>query len=257
MNILVVEDEPTISRGITALLKAIEGITVTVYTASDGRTAWENYCNIPLDLICTDIRMNDMDGLTMIGHFRKLDRQIPCIIISGYNSFDYARQAIRLNVCDYLLKPIDSDALKQDVIRIWQTLPESRNGAASEMELPDLPFFAPAMPKDAPKSLQKVMKYLNENCSLEITLQTLAEKFMLSPGYLSTLLNKYTGRNLSYLLDQARLKKAAALLLNQPGLPISEIARLTGYSNERRLYSAFQKRLGCTPGEFREKYGTV
>ena len=89
----------------------------------------------------------------------------------------------------------------------------------------------------------------------KITLQDLAEQFMLSPGYLSTLINKYTGSSLPYLLDQARLRRAAQLLLSQPELPIAEVARLTGYSAVRRLYNAFQKRLGCTPGEFRERYG--
>ena len=255
MNILVVEDEPTISRGICAILKGIDAIPITVYTASDGREAWEQYANVPLDLICTDIRMNDVDGLTMLGHFRRLDRQIPCIIISGYNSFVYAQQAIRLNVADYLLKPVDAELLVKDVRRIWETLPESHPGGQKTAKLPDLPFFAQKVPENAPGSLRKVIKYIEENYSTEITQQDLAEQFMLSPGYLSTLINKYTGRSLPYLLDQARLRRAAQLLLSQPELPIAEVARLTGYSAVRRLYNAFQKRLGCTPGEFRERYG--
>lgn len=77
----------------------------------------------------------------------------------------------------------------------------------------------------------------------------------MNPNYLSTLLKKYTEHNFSFLLDYVRVCKAAELLLYDQDLSVSEISYLVGYNHERRLYQVFQKRLNCTPGEFRKNYG--
>ena len=55
--------------------------------------------------------MPEMDGLAMSKVIREKDPQIPILILTGYNEFDYARTAVRLNISDYLLKPIDEQEL--------------------------------------------------------------------------------------------------------------------------------------------------
>ncbi|WP_442871717.1 helix-turn-helix domain-containing protein [Anaerocolumna sp. MB42-C2] len=59
------------------------------------------------------------------------------------------------------------------------------------------------------------------------------------------------------MLEYIRIKKASALLLFEQNLTMSEISYHVGYNNERRLYDAFQKRLNCTPGDFRNTYAVI
>lgn len=69
------------------------------------------------DIVITDIRMPDMDGLEMLREGRGVC-PFHAIIISGYGEFDYAQQAIRLGVAEYLLKPVDVNELKNCLRRI-------------------------------------------------------------------------------------------------------------------------------------------
>ena len=106
---IIVEDEPLIRQGIKEFLDwDAYGIAI-IGDASDGDAAIEIVKRNPPDLLLTDIRMPGMDGLALI---EKLKETIPdCIfiILSGYDDFEYARQAISLGVSYYILKPLKED----------------------------------------------------------------------------------------------------------------------------------------------------
>lgn len=254
MKILIVEDEKNIALGIENILKKFCAIPCAIQLAADGQEAWDKFRNSHLDLIITDIRMQQMSGLDMMELFYKKCKNIQFIIISGYDDFSYAQRAIRCDVIDYLLKPVDTDALLSAVQKAYEKLPEAYQQKLCR-SLPDIPYFQFQLCKDDyPGSLKKLIRYLEQNYMLDISLQSFGEEYMMNPNYLSTLIKKYTGTNFSFLIDHVRICKAAELLLYEPDLSISEISYLVGYNNERRLYQAFQKRLSCTPGSFRQEY---
>ena len=89
----------------------------------------------------------------------------------------------------------------------------------------------------------------------DLSLQSLSQELMLNPSDLSSLINKYIQVNFNHLLDFVRLQKACELLLSSPEMTMSEISYVVGYNGERRFYNAFQKRLSCTPGEYRKNKG--
>ncbi|MCC3356872.1 response regulator transcription factor [Bacillus sp. REN16] len=111
-KMLIVDDEPIISRGLQQTIPW-ETINVEVVdTAHDGEDAIQKitqYENI--DIVITDVRMPKMDGLQLATYLHEHFRHIRTIIISGYNEFAYAQKAIRVGVKDYLLKPVDIDEL--------------------------------------------------------------------------------------------------------------------------------------------------
>ncbi len=98
---------------------------------------------------------------------------------------------------------------------------------------------------------------MKKNYMNDISLQTLSDELMLHPCYISSLFSKYTGNSFKSLLEYIRIKKAAEFLLFEQNITMSEISYLVGYNNERRLYDAFQKRLNCTPGDFRNMYSVI
>jgi len=95
---------------------------------------------------------------------------------------------------------------------------------------------------------------MENNYMKELTLQSVAGEVMLSASYLSTLINDQFGHGFNYLLDNIRLQHAASLMIEEPDIVNAEISYLVGYNNERRLYHAFQSRLGFTPGWFRTNF---
>lgn len=107
-KLMIVDDEPDIREGLQEVIPFEElGFTV-VGEAENGIEALQTYKDVNPDVIITDIRMPLMDGLTMCREIRKEQQTIHFIFLSGYDEFEYARQAIELKSMRYLLKPISS-----------------------------------------------------------------------------------------------------------------------------------------------------
>ncbi len=120
MRILIVDDEQEIRTGIRLLLESstLADRLEVVGTASDGQEALEAASGRPVDLIVTDIRMPGMNGLELIRHARTANPSVRFVILSGYDDFAYAREAMRYGVLDYLLKPVEERDLLAIVGRL-------------------------------------------------------------------------------------------------------------------------------------------
>lgn len=123
-SILIADDEELIRQGIIARLEYLNIKPAAVYEAENGITALEILEEHKVDIMITDIRMPDMDGLTLINKTKLLYPKIQYIILSGYAEFAYAEQAIRLGVKAYLLKPISNEALKKAMEDVQSELEE-------------------------------------------------------------------------------------------------------------------------------------
>lgn len=110
-KVMIVEDEELILQGIRNIVdwEAL-GLRV-VHMAHDGVEALEMWEREPVQIVVTDISMPEMDGLTLLREIRKREEQVRFIILTGYDEFAYAREAVRLDVENYILKPIDEDEL--------------------------------------------------------------------------------------------------------------------------------------------------
>lgn len=112
-KLLVVDDEHLIREGLIARLSFLKFEFHTIYEASTGVEAFDIIKEHPVDIVITDIRMPDMDGLTFVA---KAKEHCPCvkfILLSGYSEFGYAKEAIVLGVKAYLLKPLSNTELKE------------------------------------------------------------------------------------------------------------------------------------------------
>ncbi|MDQ0206956.1 response regulator transcription factor [Alkalicoccobacillus murimartini] len=111
MKMLIVDDEPVICQGLAQTIDWQSIGVEVVGLAFNGRQALQKVEQNQVDIILTDISMPDMDGLELAACIVQQHPDTKMIIISGYDDFEYARQAIRLGVEDYLLKPVDVDEL--------------------------------------------------------------------------------------------------------------------------------------------------
>ncbi len=106
MRIVIVEDEILIREGIVRLVNRIASAHEVVGEAANGREGLAAILTRKPDLVITDIRMPDMDGLEMLAQAQEHGCACPAIVLTAYSEFAYARQAVRLRVIEYLLKPI-------------------------------------------------------------------------------------------------------------------------------------------------------
>ena len=123
-SILIVDDEELIRKGICARLDYLGFEFEIIKEAEDGIPALLILEEEKIDIIITDIRMSDMDGITFIREAKRLHPHIEFIILSGYAEFEYAEQAIALGVNAYLLKPISNDQLKDTIDSVIKALAE-------------------------------------------------------------------------------------------------------------------------------------
>lgn len=111
IKVFLVEDEMVIRRGIKNSIDWEKEGYIFCGEASDGELAYPMIIKEKPDILITDIRMPFMDGLELCKLVKEELPNINILILSGYDEFDYAKEAIRLGVTEYLLKPISSGKL--------------------------------------------------------------------------------------------------------------------------------------------------
>ena len=122
---LIVDDERIILNGIMRLPIWLS-LDMEPVAAMTGLQALELMEQYRFDLVITDIQMPEMDGLEFISQMRKVYPDIPTVVLSGYDSFTYAKEAIHYGVVDYLLKPISQLDLTDTITRIFHELEEKK-----------------------------------------------------------------------------------------------------------------------------------
>jgi two-component system response regulator PilR (NtrC family) len=108
-RVLVVDDEPSMRQMLLYVLRR-EGYEVTL--ATSGREAVALLEQEPVDLLISDIRMPDMNGVEVLRAARQLDPEVAGVMITAFASTETAVEALRLGASDYLSKPFDLDELK-------------------------------------------------------------------------------------------------------------------------------------------------
>ena len=125
-KVILVDDEEEVREAIRKRINWEEiGFTVAG-TAENGEDALELAENCEPDVVMTDIQMPFMDGLTLLKKVKEKIPDVRSVIFSGYDDFEYAKEAIRLEAEEYILKPVDADELKEIFKRIKERLDEQR-----------------------------------------------------------------------------------------------------------------------------------
>jgi two-component system response regulator YesN len=123
-KVMIVEDEELILQGIRNILDWESLDLEVVHMAHDGAEALEMWEREPVHIVVTDISMPVMDGLELLHKIREKEEQVRFIILTGYDEFAYAREAIRLEVENYILKPINEEELERQLRETVEKLDE-------------------------------------------------------------------------------------------------------------------------------------
>ncbi|WP_042169483.1 response regulator [Paenibacillus gorillae] len=122
INILIVDDQKHIRDGLQAMMSQFPIQLDTIYSAANGMEALQLLRQHSIQLVITDIRMPEMDGLALMEHTKEEHIKADYLIISGYSDFAYAQKAIGLGAKGYLLKPVKREDLQASVEHVWQEI---------------------------------------------------------------------------------------------------------------------------------------
>ncbi|MGI5877619.1 MAG: response regulator transcription factor [Christensenellales bacterium] len=192
------------------------------------------------ELVITDIRMERGSGLELIRACRERGLMNLFIILSGYDTFEYAQEAVELGAFRYMLKPI-SDSEAQQVMQ---------QAAARVAGMKERGKDEPEEPTDEGDTFERIIGYLERHSAENITLDKLSRTFYINRTYICDLFRKRTGKTFTEHLSDIRVRKACFLLKNTT-LAISTVALRVGFDDARYFSRVFKSIMGMTPFEYR------
>ncbi len=117
-KILIVEDEEIERRALVGLLQEHFFETLIVYSASNGLEALELLKKIEIHILICDINLPGINGLETIAKAKKINKDVVSLVVTSYNYFEYAKEAIKLGVEDFILKPVSNEKMFNAIYQV-------------------------------------------------------------------------------------------------------------------------------------------
>ncbi|HOA96235.1 response regulator [Acetivibrio saccincola] len=205
-KVMIVDDERPSRNILKNILKNIiekENLGVEVAGEASGSIEAINTIDvIKPDIVFVDIRMPFMDGIEFSKIAIKRYPDLKIIIISAFSDFEYARECIRIGVCEYLLKPINSKEIRKTLLKVIENL----NSKKQKNESSHIEEYQLVHKND---TVSKIKKYIEENyVQPDLNVASIAETFGFNASYLSRLFKAETDINLIDYINECRMKKA-------------------------------------------------
>ena len=250
-RVVLVDDERIILDGLSRAVPWGDMGCEVVGTASNGEEGLRIIRELRPDILMTDIRMPNMDGLSMVAALRSEFPRLQIAVLTAFRDFEYAQTALNLGVCRYLLKPSKLDELYEAI----------RTMTARLDALP--PVQAGAEPEDDPAAagsaagnfiVRQALDYMRAHCAEKLSLSDVADHVYVSQWHLSKLINRHTNQSFFDLLGRMRIDRAKVLLADNR-LRIHAVAEQAGFADVAHFSKSFKRLEGMTPGEYRDGLG--
>lgn len=255
-KVLLVEDETMIRKGLEYSFDWLKAECVVVGDAENGVDGVEKIRKLKPDIVITDVGMPLKNGIEMLeetmGEFG-----YSAIILSVYDEFHYAKQAMHLGVVEYLIKPLEYEQLEAALERakkqcqIKKHFEESISHTEEVMkaEALDLQLVIPENVKS--RRVKAMLRYIRENYKKKISIDDLVEPLMTSATYLNQKFKEETGFPFNDFVNRYRIQQAIELL-KEGELKVYNVAAETGFKDYKYFINVFKKYTGTSPSKFRE-----
>ena len=269
--VMIVDDEKFVRRGIIEDTDWALIDCEVVAEASNGEEALELARQTKPLLVISDINMPKMNGLQLAEKLLAEYPETKVIFLSAYDEFEYARQAVRIGVSDYLLKPYDDGELEASVQRLLHGISlnaahgsdrsgisaaddasgtAGANTASSAVNRID--ELIPLKPKDTIRNryILNAVEYIESHYQdSDISVGRIAGTIGLSEGHLSRLFKSEMDTGLNTYLTRYRIRQAMRELLDVQ-IKVYEVAESVGYQDIAYFSNTFKKLVGVTPSDY-------
>ena len=229
LRVLIAEDEEMIRKGLVYTTDWLSMDCVVVAEAADGQDGYEKILEHRPDVVITDICMPFMDGIEMI---KKASEQVrfKSILLTSYADFEYARRAIEARVCEYLLKPVDEEALAGIMKRLEEEY-------YMQLDLSENQYVS------------RAITAIREDFARKLSIESISDDLGVSASYLSRKFKEVTGQTFLDFLNKYRVQQAIVMLGTRQ-YRISEISEATGFTDYKHFCSVFKKYTSKSPTKF-------
>ena len=238
---IVVEDEALIRRNLVKKVNELNIGFSVIGEVMDGESAIKLVDEEIPHLVISDIQMPVKTGIDLIKYIYYEYPSIKVILVSGYNDFEYARQAIKYGVKEYLIKPVSTEDLQSSLIKIKMLLDSEMNELSSLSE----------QAISSEELVQMIEMYIKNNYQKDLSIPEIAKSLHFSTDHLSRVYKKATGQSpLKYLIN-LRIKAAKQFLVSRPDMSIKAVGEIVGYVDQYYFSRIFKNCTGCYPSEYR------
>lgn len=240
IKLLIADDEDIIRNGVSKYIQLHTNRFSKIYEAADGGEAVELLLKYQPDMLLLDVQMPKKNGIDVMQEARKAGLHPVTVILSGYDEFRYAQQALRFGAKEYLLKPVRAS----DILKLLNELADKyiEKEQCTEPEQTQANHF-----------VYEAREYIEEHYAEDLALTDVAEQVGISGGYLSMMFSQTLGCGFVDYLNQVRIDHAC-IYLEQNYLKNYEIAYRVGFRDERYFSRVFKKLKGQTPREYRTNH---
>jgi len=196
----------------------------------------------PADVMLTDIQLRSESGLNLAAIARELWPDISLVILSAHSDFEYAHTALRINVHDYLLKPVTFERVTECFADLKQTLDIRKGDGGRRQNNSSI--------EKSDYRIDIVKRHINKHLSDDLSLDSISSLVSMNPAYFSRFFKRRTGVYFADYLAERRMEKAIELL-KDPRNRVFEISTMVGYFGKQNFYKRFREYTGRTPIEYR------
>lgn len=220
LKLLIADDEAIIREGLLSLDWESAGVQV-VAAVDNGLDALELLQSEFIDILLTDIRMQGLDGISVAKFIYEQKLYTEVILISGYSDFEYARNAIRYGVSEYILKPSSAEEILDAVARLRRQI-DARKEKDLRFSLMEAELGKKQLVMDKNQLVvgkieyssisKQILQYIAEHYMTPISLTAISNDMHFSTPYISKVIKKSTGYNFLDMIPSGNTKKTTAVL---------------------------------------------
>ena len=191
MKLLVADDEEIIRKGVAKYIKLHTDRYDSIYEAENGQEAIDLILKYHPDILLLDVQMPLKSGIDVMHEVSQAGLNPLIVVLSGYDEFKYAQQAMRLGAREYLLKPVRA----ADILACLNRLSE-KHLAADAGEKPE---------SSQNQFIKRASAYIGEHYMESISLDDMAEELGITRTYVSTLFTQHMGCGFVEYLNSVRV----------------------------------------------------
>jgi YesN/AraC family two-component response regulator len=239
-KLLICEDESLERKALNLLIQRhYRNIHLVGYATTGFEAIKLAHQHLP-DIILMDIDMPQCNGLDAQKKICRFLPNVNTVIITAYNDFTYAQQAIKCGVIDFLLKPIAPNDLYNCLDKILKSIQKTDSASAVPPEYTDY--------------IQKILDYIDYHFLDDLNLSDLASKFNLNEKYLSRYFKQKMGTSFTEYIIKLKIERSKNML-EYSDAPIYEIAADLNFNDASYFTKVFQKKEGVSPSQYRKNVG--
>lgn len=247
-KVTIVDDEPAIISSIRRIIDKTTDFKVISEEYSVDKCISNLSINKP-QVIFTDIKMPGKSGIELVKYLSSNHKDIVIIVVSGFDDFEYVRDAFIYGVEDYILKPIIPNKFL-DFLNALKIKIDNRHLKISSNENLIVNEISKSM-SVSEKMVYDIEEYVKNNLTKDISISSICNIFSISQPYLSKIFKKYKTCTYNDFLINLKISKAKNLLKERPDLLIGTIAELTGFTDQFYFSKVFKSFENTTPSEYR------